>query len=126
MVILVCSCGHPRVSAEVSFFLGVVRCLPGVGAVSVTATAPKDLGSLLTLPEVYKNVTDSGNKDLESGKKRHTAEVLVPDSVAGHTGVQRGAAGTPVFTGTSMVGGGESVNRSHVMPNNRRSDSWVG
>lgn len=75
---------------------------------------------------MYKNETDSGNKDLESGRKRHTAEVLVSNSVAGHTGAQRGAAGTPVFTGTSVVGGGESVNRGHVMPNNRRSDSRVG
>lgn len=50
MVILVCSCvlsrgvsRHPRVAAAGSSLLGVVRCLPGVGAaVSVTATTPKD------------------------------------------------------------------------------------
>lgn len=75
---------------------------------------------------MYRNEIDSGNKNLESGRKRHTAELLVSDSVPGNTGIQRGAAGTPVFTGTSMIGGGESVNRGHVMPNNRRSDSWVG
>lgn len=40
--------------------------------------------------------------------------------------MSKGAAGTPVSTGTSTVGRGESVNRSHMMPGDRRCDSQVG
>lgn len=36
------------------------------------------------------------------------------------------AAGTPVSTGTSTTGSGESVNRSHMMPGDRRCDIQVG
>jgi hypothetical protein len=76
--------------------------------------------------QVYRKETESGKKKLESGRKRHTAELLVSDSVHGNIGIWQGAAGTPVFTGISMTGGGESVNRGHMTPNNRRCDSWVG
>ena len=40
--------------------------------------------------------------------------------------MSKGAAGTPVVTGTATVGSGESVNRSHMMPSDRRYDSQVG
>lgn len=67
--------------------------------------------------QVYRKETESGKKKLESGRKRHTAELLVSDSVHGNIGIWQGAAGTPVFTGISMTGGGESVNRGHMTPN---------
>lgn len=88
--------------------------------------AKKVLGSLLTFFQVYRKETDSGSENLESGRKWHTTELLFSDSVHGNTGIWHGAAGTPVFTGTSMTGSGESVNRGRMMPNNRRCDSWVG
>lgn len=105
----------------------MIKCLPGVGAIRVmTGHAKKARGSLPPFLCVYRNETDSGNESLESGRKRHTTESLVFDSVHGHTGLRQGAAGTPVFAGTSMTDGGESVNRGHMMPDNRRCDSRVG
>lgn len=40
--------------------------------------------------------------------------------------MSKGAAGTPVSPGTSTLGSGESVNRSHMMSGDRRCDSQVG
>lgn len=37
-----------------------------------------------------------------------------------------GAAGAPVSTGISATGSGESVDRGHMMPGDRRCDSQVG
>ena len=37
-----------------------------------------------------------------------------------------GAAETPVSTGTSISGSGESVDRGHMLPGDRRCDSQVG
>lgn len=45
---------------------------------------------------------------------------------SGGTVTSNGAAGTPVSTGSSTPGSGESVTRGHMMPGDRRYDSQVG
>lgn len=40
--------------------------------------------------------------------------------------MSKGAAGTPVTTGASSVGSGESMNRGHMLLSDRRYDSQVG
>lgn len=55
----------------------------------------------------------SGKKKVRVGGRRQPSGGIV---------TSKGAAGTPVSTGS----GGESVNRGHVLPGDRRCDSQVG
>lgn len=51
---------------------------------------------------------------------------MISDSHLGGTVTSKAAAGTPVSTGTSVTGSGESVNRNHMMPGDRRCDIQMG
>lgn len=52
-------------------------------------------------------------REVEGGKKKASGtQSLVSDNSHGVTVTSKGAMGTPVFTGTSTIGSGESVNET--------------